>query len=77
MSVMRNRDVYPRSGILIFVMSSRIYDPGSRIPDPGSRIQQHQQKRREIKVCCPTLICCHIYDKIESRFSFEQVKKKI
>ncbi len=38
-SVLRIRDVYPGSRILIFT------HPGSRIPDPGSRIQKQQQKR--------------------------------
>ncbi len=59
--VLRIRDVYPGSRILIFTHPgfrisnprSRISDPGSRIPDlgsrisdPGSRIQKQQQKRR-------------------------------
>ena len=38
-SVLRIRDVYPGSRILIFTY------PGSRISDPGSRIQKQQQKR--------------------------------
>jgi hypothetical protein len=37
-SVLRIRDVYPGSRILIFT------HPGSRISDPGSRIQKQQQK---------------------------------
>jgi hypothetical protein len=37
--VLRIRDVYPGSRILIFT------HPGSRISDPGSRIQKQQQKR--------------------------------
>ncbi len=37
--VLRIRDVYPGSRILIFTHSgSRISDPGSRSPEPGSRI---------------------------------------
>jgi hypothetical protein len=40
--VLRIRDVYPGSRILIFI------HPGSRIPDLGSRIQKQQQKR-EVK----------------------------
>jgi hypothetical protein len=40
--VLRIRDVYPGSRILIFT------HPGSRIPDLGSRIQKQQQKR-EVK----------------------------
>jgi hypothetical protein len=39
--VLRIRDVYPGSRILILP----IPDPGSRIPDPGSRIQKQLQKR--------------------------------
>ena len=36
--VLRIRDVYPGSRILIFTHpGSRIPDPGSRIPDPGSK----------------------------------------
>jgi hypothetical protein len=47
--VLRIRDVYPGSRILIFTHpGSRIPDPGSRISDPGSRIQKQQQKR-EVK----------------------------
>ncbi len=41
-AVLRIRDVYPGSRILIFT------HPGSRIPDLGSRIQKQQQKR-EVK----------------------------
>ncbi len=41
-TVLRIRDVYPGSRILIFT------HPGSRIPDLGSRIQKQQQKR-EVK----------------------------
>jgi hypothetical protein len=39
LAVLRIRDVYPGSRILIFTHS------GSRIPDLGSRIQKQQQKR--------------------------------
>ncbi len=47
--VLRIRDVYPGSRILIFTHpGSRIPDLGSRISDPGSRIQKQQQKR-EVK----------------------------
>ena len=38
-AVLRSRDVYFRSRILIFI------HPGSRIPDLGSPIQKQQQKR--------------------------------
>ncbi len=39
LTVLRIRDVYPGSRILIFI------HPGSRNSDPGSRIQKQQQKR--------------------------------
>jgi hypothetical protein len=38
-AVLRIREVYPGSRILIFT------NPGSRIPDLGSQIQKQQQKR--------------------------------
>jgi hypothetical protein len=38
-AVLRIRDVYPGSRILIFT------HPGSRIPDLGSRIQKQQKKK--------------------------------
>jgi hypothetical protein len=43
MPVLRIRDVYPGSRILIF------NHPGTRIPDLGSRIQKQQQKREVTK----------------------------
>jgi hypothetical protein len=47
-AVLRIRDVYPGSRILIFT------HPGSRIPDLGSRIQKQQQKREVKKISCHT-----------------------
>ncbi len=45
-SVLRIRDVYPVSRILIFTHpGSRISDPGSRISDLGSRIPKQVEKR--------------------------------
>jgi hypothetical protein len=45
--VLRIRDVYPGSRILIFTHpGSRIPDLGSRIPDLGSQIQKHGRKER-------------------------------
>jgi hypothetical protein len=41
LAVMRIRDVYPVSRILIFV------HPGSRILDPGFQIQQPEQRKGE------------------------------
>jgi hypothetical protein len=80
-TVLRIRDVYPESRILIFVHpESRIPDLGSLIPDPGSRItdpeswikQQHQKRRGKI-LFCPTIFCSHTYHKIVNNFIFEQV----
>ncbi len=70
-AVLRIRDVYPGSRILIFA------HPVSRIPDLGSRIQKQQQKRRVKKKLLSYLICSHKFHKIENYFSFELQKKKI
>jgi hypothetical protein len=69
--VLRIRDVYPGSRILIFT------HPGSRISDPGSRIQKQQQKREVKKISCHTFLCSHKLHKIVNYFSFEVLKKKI
>ncbi len=69
--VLRIRDVYPGSRILIFT------HPGSRISDPGSRIQKQQQKREvKKKISCHTFLCSHKFHKIVNFFSFEVLKKK-
>jgi hypothetical protein len=65
--VLRIRDVYPGSRILI-VYPSRI---------PGSRIQKPQQKRGVKKICCHAFFCSHQFHKIERYFMFEMLKKKI
>jgi hypothetical protein len=70
-AVLRIRDVYPGSRILIFT------HPGSRIPDLGSRIQKQQQKREVKKISCQTFLCSHKFNKIVNYFSFEVLKKKI
>jgi hypothetical protein len=62
-AVLRIRDVYPGSRILIFT-------------HPGSRIQKQQQKR-EVKKNCHTFLCSHKFHKIVNYFSFEVLKKKI
>jgi hypothetical protein len=62
--VLRIRDVYPGSRILIFT-------------HPGSRIQKQQQKRGVKKICCHTFLCSHKFHKTENYFSFEVLKKKI
>ncbi len=62
--VLRIRDVYPRSRILIF-------------SHPGSRIQKQQQKRGVKKICCLNFLCSHKFHKIANYFNFELLKKKI
>jgi len=61
--VLRIRDVYPGSRILIFT-------------HPGSRIQKQQQKREVKKISCHTFLCSHKFHKIVNYFSFEVLKKK-
>ncbi len=83
--MLRIRDVYPGSRILIFThpgyripdLGSRISDLGSRISDPGSRIQKQQQKRGVKKICCHNFLCSHKFHKIAHYFSFDVLKKKI
>jgi hypothetical protein len=70
-AVLRIRDVYPGSRILIFT------HPGSRIPNLGSRIQKRQQKRGVKKICCPPFFCSHKFNKIDYYFVSEMLKKKI
>jgi hypothetical protein len=86
-SVLRIRDVYPGSRILIFThpgsripdLGSRISDPGSRISDPGSRIPDPKTATKEggEKISCHTFLCSHKFHKIVNYFSFEVLKKKI
>ncbi len=68
-SVLRIRDVYPGSRILIFT------HPGSRISDPGSK----NSNKREMwkKISCHTFLCSHKFHKIVNYFSFAVLKKKI
>jgi hypothetical protein len=63
-TVLRIRDVYPGSRILIFT-------------HPGSRIQKQQQKREVKKISSHTFLCSHKFHKIVNYFSFEMVKKKM
>ncbi len=56
-SVLRNRDVYPGSRILI-------------ISDPGSRIQKQQQKKGVKKISCQIFFCSHKFHKTENYFIF-------
>ncbi len=62
-SVLRIRDVYPGSRILIFT-------------HPGSRIQKKQQERGE-KYLLSYFFCSQKFLKIESYFIFEMLKKRI
>ncbi len=62
--MLRIRDVYPGSRILIFT-------------HPGSRIPKQQQKRGVKKNCCHTLFCSHKFHKTENYFVFDLLKKKI
>jgi hypothetical protein len=49
-AVLRIRDVYPGSRILIFTHpGSRIPDPGSRIPDPGSKNSNKKNCQKALK----------------------------
>ncbi len=67
--VLRIRDVYPGSRILIFT------HPGSRISDPGSK--NSNKRERWKKISCHTFLCSHKFHKIVNYFSFEVLKKKI
>jgi hypothetical protein len=62
--VLRIRDVYPGSWILIF--------HPSRIPDPKT-----SRKERGEKKILSYLFCSHKFHKIENYFIIEMVKKKI
>jgi hypothetical protein len=43
----------------------------SRIPDPKTATKEKGEK-----ICCPTFFCSHKYQKIETYYIFELVKKK-
>jgi hypothetical protein len=64
--VLRIRDVYPGSRILIFT------HPGSRISDPKTATKERGEK----KISCQTFLCSHKFHKIVNYFSFEVLKKK-
>jgi hypothetical protein len=65
--VLRIRDVYPGSRILIFT------HPGSRIriPDPKTATKGTGEKN----ICCHTFLRRHKFYKIENFSSFEVLKK--
>jgi hypothetical protein len=62
--VLRIRDVYPGSRILIFT-------------HPGSRIQKQQQKTGVKIFFCQTFFCSHKFHKTDYYFIFNMLKKKI
>jgi hypothetical protein len=62
--MLRIRDVYPRSRILIF-------------SHPGSWIQNSTKERGEKKFVVITFLCSIKFHKIANYFSFELLKKKI
>jgi hypothetical protein len=64
--VLRIRDVYPGSQILIFT------HPRSRIPDPKTATKESGEKN-----LLPYFFCSHKLHKIENYFIFEMLKKKI
>jgi hypothetical protein len=68
--VLRIRDVYPGSRILIFIY----LDPGSSIPDPQSRIPDPTTVTKEEgeKFVLPCFVATNI-TKLEKNFIFEQV----
>jgi hypothetical protein len=63
--VLRIRDVYPGSRILIFT------HPGSRISDPKTATKERDEKNLLY------FFCSHKFHKIEYYFIFEMMKKKI
>jgi hypothetical protein len=66
--VLRIRDVYPGSRILIFT------HPGSRISDPKTATKERGEKKI---VVIPFYLCSHKFHKTENYFSFEVLKKQI
>ncbi len=68
LSVLRIRDVYPGSRILIFT------HPGFRISDPES--QNINKREGWKKNCCHSFLCSHKFHKIVNYFGFEMLKKK-
>jgi hypothetical protein len=68
--VLRIRDVYPGSRILIFT------HPGSRISDPGSKKAKTVTKERGEEKFVIILFCGHKFHKIEYYVIFEMLQKK-
>jgi hypothetical protein len=72
--VLRIRDVYPGSRILIFTHPGhRIPDPGSRIPDPKTVTKERGEKKLDVK----SFYVVTKFNKIVNYFSFEVLKEKI
>jgi hypothetical protein len=65
--VLRIRDIYPGSRILIFT------HPGSRIPDPKTATKERGEKKLDVK---PFYVASN-FNKIVNYFSFEVLKKKM
>ncbi len=61
LAVLRIRDVYPRSWFL-------------PIPDPGSQNSNWREGWK--KICCHSILCSHIFHKIENNFSLKCWRKK-
>ncbi len=62
--MLRIRDMYPRSRILIF-------------SHPGSWIQNSNKREGWKKISCHNFLCSHKFHKIANYFSFELLRKKI
>ena len=62
--MLRIRDFYPRSRILIF-------------SHPGSWIQNSNKREGWKKISCHNFLCSQKFNKIANYFSFELLKKKI
>jgi hypothetical protein len=70
--MLRIRDVYPRSRILIFVHPiCWIADLGTQIPDP-----KQQQKRGVKKNCCLPFFVATKITKLKAFINLELMKKK-
>ncbi len=69
--MLRIRDVYPGSRILIFT------HPGSRIriSDPG--FKNSNKREGSTKISCHTFFCSHKFHKIVNYFIFELLQNKI
>jgi hypothetical protein len=67
--MLRMRDVYPGSRILIFTHPG---SPDLKIPDPKTATKETGEKKFVVN-----FLCSHKFHKIGNYFSFEVLKKKI